>query len=91
MLKLSTLQKKQIVALTGVGLIGFVFAHLSGNFLIFKGADALNNYAQFLHDLGGILWAARIGLLAMFVVHMGFTASLVISKIKARGSSLCKI
>ena len=50
---LSTLQKKQLVAVTGLGLVGFVIAHLTGNFLIFKGADALNDYATFLHDLGG--------------------------------------
>ncbi len=87
---LSTLQKKQLVAVTGLGLVGFVIAHLTGNFLIFKGADALNDYAKFLHDLGGLLWAARIGLIAMFVIHMGLTANLVINKIKARGSNYAK-
>ena len=89
-MSLSTLQKKQLVALTGLGLVGFVVAHLTGNFLIFKGADALNEYAKFLHDLGGILWAARIGLLAMFVVHLGLVANLVINKVKARGSRYAK-
>ncbi len=87
---LSTLQKKQLVAITGLGLVGFVAAHLTGNFLLFKGADAFNDYAQFLHDLGGILWAARIGLIAMFVVHMGLVANLIINKRKARGSQYAK-
>lgn len=87
---LSTLQKKQLVAVTGLGLVGFVIAHLTGNFLIFKGADALNDYAQFLHDLGGILWAARIGLITMFVIHIALVANLIINKRKARGSQYAK-
>ena len=86
-MQLSTLQKKQIVGVTGLALVGFVLAHLTGNFLIFKGADALNGYAQFLHDLGGILWAARIGLIVAFVAHMGFTMNLVITNRRARKHS----
>ena len=84
MLKLSTIQKKQIVGVTGLAMVGFVLAHLSGNFLIFKGAEAYNAYAQFLHDLGAILWVARIGLIASFVLHMFFTIQLVIENRKAR-------
>lgn len=84
MLKLSTIQKKQIVGITGLAMVGFVLAHLSGNFLIFKGAEAYNAYAQFLHDLGPLLWVARIGLLAAFVLHIGFTMNLVITNKRAR-------
>ena len=84
MIKLSTIQKKQIVGITGLAMVGFVLAHLSGNFLIYKGAEAYNAYAQFLHDLGPLLWVARIGLLAAFVLHMGFTINLVIANKKAR-------
>ena len=58
--------------------MGFVIAHLSGNFLIYKGAQAFNDYAKFLHDLGALLWVARIGLLVAFVAHMGFAMHLVI-------------
>ena len=84
MIKLSHVQKKQISGLTGLALVGFVIAHLSGNFLIFKGADALNEYADFLHNLGGILWVARIGLIAAFVAHIGTTINLAIHNKKAR-------
>jgi len=84
MLKLSTIQKKQIVGITGLAMVGFVLAHLSGNFLIYKGAEAYNAYAQFLHDLGPLLWVARIGLLAAFVLHIGFTMNLVITNKRAR-------
>ncbi len=85
MLSLSTLQKKQIVGVTGLAMVGFVIAHLSGNFLIFKGAEAFNGYADFLHSLGGLLWAARLGLIAAVILHMGFTINLVITNRKARG------
>ena len=84
MLKLSTIQKKQIVGITGLAMVGFVLAHLSGNFLIYKGAEAYNAYAQFLHGLGPLLWVARIGLLAAFVLHIGFTMNLVITNKRAR-------
>lgn len=84
MIKLSTLQKKQIVGITGLAMVGFVLAHLSGNFLIYKGPDAFNGYAQFLHDLGGVLWVMRAGILASFVLHIGVTMNLVITNRKAR-------
>ena len=84
MLKLSTIQKKQIVGITGLAMVGFVLAHLSGNFLIYKGAEAFNAYAKFLHDLGPLLWVMRIGLIASFVFHIGFTINLVITNRKAR-------
>ncbi|MDA1354090.1 MAG: succinate dehydrogenase cytochrome b subunit [bacterium] len=79
-----SIRKKQIIAVTGVMLFGFLLAHLSGNFLIFKGPEALNAYAQFLHDLGPVLWGMRIGLIAAFVLHMFFTALVVVENVKAR-------
>lgn len=79
-----SIRKKQIVAVTGVALFGFLLAHLSGNFLIFKGPEAFNGYAQFLHDLGPILWAMRIGLIAAFVLHMFFTVLVVKENRQAR-------
>jgi succinate dehydrogenase / fumarate reductase cytochrome b subunit len=58
------------MAVTGLLLFGFVVAHLLGNLQLLKGADAINNYAKMLHDLGPLLWVARIGLLAVFVLHV---------------------
>ena len=84
MIQLSTIQKKQIIGITGIAMVGFVLAHLSGNFLIYKGADAFNAYAKFLHDLGPVLWVMRIGLIASVMIHMGFTINLVVTNRKAR-------
>jgi len=81
----SSIGKKQIVAVTGIAMVLFLIAHLAGNLLIFKGPEALNNYSKALHDLGGLLWIARIGLLAAFVLHFGFTISLVMQNRRARG------
>ena len=73
----SSIGKKFIVALTGIGLIGFLVAHLLGNLLVFAGPEALNGYAKKLHDLGPLLYVARAGLLAMVVVHIAATIQLV--------------
>src|SRR5262245_25657755 len=66
----SSLGKKYLMALTGLALIGFVIAHMSGNLLIFAGRDALNSYAHALKDRPALLWTARTGLLAIFLLHV---------------------
>lgn len=66
----STVGAKIIVAITGLGLTGFVIAHLVGNLKLLAGRDAINDYAKFLKDLGPVLWVARIGLLATFLLHV---------------------
>jgi succinate dehydrogenase / fumarate reductase cytochrome b subunit len=73
----SSLGAKYLMALTGVGLLGFVVAHMLGNLLIYAGPDALNSYAQSLKDHPGLLWTARTGLLAIFLLHLllGFRLS----------------
>lgn len=83
----SSIGKKQIVAITGIALVLFLFAHLAGNLLIYSGAEAYNGYSQKLHHLGALLWVARIGLLAFFILHFTFTALLVIQNRKARPQS----
>lgn len=68
----STLGMKFGMGITGLLLIGFVLGHMSGNLLIYMGPDAINEYAEFLQKAGhGVLiWAARAGLLAIFVTHL---------------------
>jgi succinate dehydrogenase / fumarate reductase cytochrome b subunit len=69
---LSSVGSKYIMALTGLGLIIFVIAHMSGNLLIFGGRDALNAYAHGLTEHPVLLWSARGGLLAIFALHLLF-------------------
>lgn len=80
----STVGQKYLVAVTGLLLVGFLVGHFAGNALIFKGRDALNAYARGLRDLGGLLWAARIGLLVTFVAHIAIATRLNLRNQAAR-------
>ncbi|MEO8596151.1 MAG: succinate dehydrogenase cytochrome b subunit [Candidatus Solibacter sp.] len=64
--------KKVIMALTGVILFGYVIAHLLGNLQLYAGPDQINRYAAFLHNPAnaGLLWGARLALLAAVVLHI---------------------
>jgi succinate dehydrogenase / fumarate reductase cytochrome b subunit len=66
----STIGKKWVMAVTGIGLVGFTLAHMAGNLQVFLGASVFNDYAHKLQSLGPLLWAARIGLLVMAVLHI---------------------
>lgn len=50
--------------------------HLLGNLSIFLGPEAINSYSEKLHHLGVLLWVARLGLIAVAVLHVFFTISL---------------
>ena len=63
----SSLGRKFLMALTGLGLTLFVIAHMLGNFQVFLGRDALNTYAAALKHMPGLLWTARAGLLYLNV------------------------
>ena len=82
---ISSITKKQIVAVTGLMLVMFIIAHLMGNLFIYGGPEAFNNYAHKLRGLGALLWAARAGLLLAFLTHITFTCLLVMENIEARG------
>lgn len=66
----SSIGAKLVMALTGLALLGFVIAHMVGNLQVFAGPEKLNAYAHTLQSLGPILWAMRLGLLAIFVLHV---------------------
>ena len=80
----TSIGQKQLVAISGLAMVGFLVAHLLGNFLMYVGPDAINAYAKKLHELGPLLWIARIGLLAMFVTHFSLIIALVLKNKKAR-------
>lgn len=72
------------MAVTGVILIGFVVGHLVGNLQIFGDPDHLNGYAAFLHQLGPLLWVARIGLIVSVVIHIWAATVLTLENHAAR-------
>ena len=81
----SSLGKKQIVAITGLMLVGFLVFHLSANLLIFLGPDAYNWFPELMRSTGPGLRVLEFGLAALFLTHIGFTISLVRANRKARG------
>ncbi len=87
----SSVGKKVIMALTGLGLFVFVVAHLLGNLLLLSGnPDAFNRYSHKLVSLRGILIAAETVLLAAFMFHIIAAIAVAISKKKARPESYYK-
>ena len=71
----SAIGKKYAMAITGIVLMGYVFAHMVGNLKLYVGAESMNAYAEWLQVLGypaipGALWILRVGLLAATVLHV---------------------
>lgn len=69
----SSIGMKLIMALSGLGMVGFLLAHMGGNLLVFWGPDAINDYAAGLRKFPALLFVARVGLVTMLVAHV-FTA-----------------
>ena len=82
----ASIGKKQIMALTGLGLIGFTVTHLLGNFLILVGPDAFNKYAYTLTS-NPLIYVAEAILLGMFLLHIFLAAVLQIQNRLARPES----
>ncbi len=80
----SQVGRKILTGLTGVFLVLFIIFHLGGNLAIFGEPDAMNRYSMILHDFGPLLWVARIGLLAVFLIHAWIGISIWLKKRKAR-------
>lgn len=83
--------KKWVMALTGLGLMGFVFAHMVGNLKMYQGRADFDAYAYALRHLlypimpeYGVLWLFRIGLIVMFVLHIQSAYSLTRMNQRAR-------
>lgn len=76
--------KKLINGITGFLLFLFIIIHLMGNLSYFAGAETLNRYSYTLHELGPLLWIARLGLIAFFLFHIYSGLQVYWSKKKAR-------
>ena len=72
----SSLGKKYIMALTGCALFAFVIGHLLGNLQVFGPPELINTYAHFLKSKPGLLWGARLGLLACVGLHIAAAVTL---------------
>ena len=80
----STIGKKVVMAVTGIIGILFGIGHMSGNFLMFKGADAMHEYALLLRTSMPALWAVRLALVAAVALHALAAYQLVMRSRSAR-------
>ena len=80
----SSIGRKVIMAITGLILTGFVIGHLVGNLQIFAEPDHINGYGAFLHQLGPLLWVARIVLIVSAVLHIWAATVLTMENHAAR-------
>jgi succinate dehydrogenase / fumarate reductase cytochrome b subunit len=87
----TTVGKKAVMALTGIILFGYVLAHMAGNLKLYQGREGLNEYANWLREMGtpafphsGPLWSVRVVLLAALVLHVVASVQLTRSNWQAR-------
>ena len=73
----SSVSLKILMAVTGLMLVGFLFAHMLGNLKIFVGAESFDHYAEWLRALGTpllpetwYLWIQRAVLTLAVIGHI---------------------
>lgn len=84
---LSSVGKKQVMALTGLAFIAFLIVHLAGNLNIFFGAHALNTYGETLESFGAVIVCAEFGLAGTLLVHAVLGIMVFVRNMQARGQS----
>jgi len=75
--------KKQLMGITGLLLCGFLVSHLTGNLLIYKSAEAFNQYAYFL-EKASFTKPAEVVLLLIFFTHLFLAVKLTLENKAAR-------
>jgi succinate dehydrogenase / fumarate reductase cytochrome b subunit len=81
----SSVGRKQLVAITGLSLCGFLVSHLLGNFTLLMGPDSFNMYAHKLISMKPFIYIAEIGLVGIFLLHLGLAMKLEMENRAARG------
>jgi succinate dehydrogenase / fumarate reductase cytochrome b subunit len=68
----TTVGRKYLMGITGLGMIGFACLHLLGNLtlLLNDGGYAFNSYAVFLHSAGELTYVMELGLAGLFGAHL---------------------
>ncbi len=83
--------KKYAMALSGIAIMGFVFAHAIGNLKMYLGAAEFNHYGEFLRELlvpilprTVTLWLMRFGLIGAVALHVHAAYGLTVINRHAR-------
>ncbi|MDJ0901839.1 MAG: succinate dehydrogenase cytochrome b subunit [Xenococcus sp. MO_188.B8] len=65
----SSVGKKLLTGITGLGLTLFVGVHMLGNLVLFASPDAYNQLAHFINSWGILLFLFEIFLLGIVIIH----------------------
>lgn len=82
----STIGRKQLVGLTGLGLSLFVLSHMLGNMLIFVSPQLYNEYSHALIS-NPLIYVAEAGLVLFFGAHLIIALKLTLQNWQARSES----
>jgi succinate dehydrogenase / fumarate reductase cytochrome b subunit len=80
----SSIGKKQLMAITGLGWCGFVLGHMLGNLLYLVGPEAFNAYGHAITGNKPVYYAIETGLTLTLLGHMFFAALVVMENRRAR-------
>jgi succinate dehydrogenase / fumarate reductase cytochrome b subunit len=80
----SSIGKKIIMAVTGLGFCLFLAFHLFGNLSLYGGRQMFTSYAEHLHAFGVLINVAELGLLFFAVLHVGLGIMLFYQNLRAR-------
>jgi succinate dehydrogenase / fumarate reductase cytochrome b subunit len=89
--RVSSVQLKIVMAVTGAILVIYLILHMLGNLKIFFGQQALDTYAHWLREIGepalpgsGMLWLIRVVLLVAVIAHIVAATVLAVRARRAR-------
>ncbi len=84
----STVGKKLVISLTGLGLLLFIIFHLLGNLIIvFGSSEQFNSYSHKLISLGPLLYILEFILAAGFLFHFTLAVITALKNRKARSAN----
>jgi succinate dehydrogenase / fumarate reductase cytochrome b subunit len=81
----TSIGRKLAMAVTGLLLVLFLFGHAAGNATFWSGG--INAYAARLHRLPALVWGVRLGLAALFALHVWLGVALTLENRAARGGA----
>jgi succinate dehydrogenase / fumarate reductase cytochrome b subunit len=87
----SAVGKKWVMALSGIAMMGFIFAHMVGNLKMYLGPVEYDHYSAGLRELlypilpkEAALWLMRTGLIVALLLHLHSAYSLTVMNRRSR-------
>jgi succinate dehydrogenase / fumarate reductase cytochrome b subunit len=80
----STIGKKIITGVTGLGLTLFVLFHMVANLTLLTSTEAYNQLAHLFNSLGILLYTVELILLGLVIFHVAIAISIQLNKQQAR-------